>query len=46
MPPHEIVPYQPADLAAGVDTEIKRAEELLAKGFPKNAVPYHPERYK
>jgi hypothetical protein len=29
-----------------VDTQIKRAEELLSKGFPKNAVPYHPERYK
>jgi C-terminal processing protease CtpA/Prc len=46
VPPHEIVPYDAADLAAGVDTQIKRAEELLAKGFPKNAVPYHPERYK
>jgi C-terminal processing protease CtpA/Prc len=46
VPPHEIVPYDPADLAAGVDTQIKRAEELLSKGFPKNAVPYHPERYK
>ena len=45
VPPHEIVPYDPADLAAGVDTQIKRAEALLAKGFPKNAVPYHPERY-
>jgi len=44
--PNEIVPYDPADLAAGIDTEIKRAEELLQKGFPKNAVPYHPERYR
>jgi C-terminal processing protease CtpA/Prc len=43
--PHEIVPYDPVDLANGIDTEIKRAEELLAKGFPRNAVPYHPERY-
>jgi C-terminal processing protease CtpA/Prc len=46
VPPHEIVPYDAADLAQGIDTEIKRAEELLAKGFPKNTVPYHPERYK
>jgi C-terminal processing protease CtpA/Prc len=46
IPPHEIVPYDPVDLAAGVDTEIKRAEELLSRGFPRNAVPYHPERYK
>ncbi len=46
VPPHEIVPYDPQDLAKGVDTEIRRAEELLQKGFPKNAVPYHPERYK
>jgi len=45
VPPHEIVPYDPADLARGVDTEIKRAEELLGKGFPRNTVPYHPERY-
>jgi C-terminal processing protease CtpA/Prc len=45
IPPHEIVPYDPEDLAAGVDTQIRRAEELLAKGFPKNKVPYKPERY-
>jgi C-terminal processing protease CtpA/Prc len=42
---HEIVPYDPMDLAQGVDTQIRRTEELLAKGFPRNAVPYHPERY-
>jgi C-terminal processing protease CtpA/Prc len=46
VPPHEIVPYDPTDLAGGIDTQIKRAEELLSKGFPKNTVPYHPERYK
>jgi C-terminal processing protease CtpA/Prc len=44
--PHEIVPYDATDLASGVDTEIRRAEELLRKGFPKNTVPYHPERYR
>jgi C-terminal processing protease CtpA/Prc len=40
VPPHEVVPYDPADLAKGVDTLIRRAEELLEKGFPKGAVPY------
>jgi carboxyl-terminal processing protease len=38
--PHELVPYDAADLAAGVDTEIRRAEELLAKGFPGGKVLY------
>ena len=38
--PHQIVPYQPADLAAGVDTLIRRAEELLKKGLPAGVVPY------
>jgi C-terminal processing protease CtpA/Prc len=38
VPPHELTPYEPADLAKGVDTQIRRAEELLAKGFPKGAV--------
>ncbi len=46
VPPHEIVAYDPADLVLGADTQIKRAEELLSKGFPKNTVPYHPDRYK
>ena len=47
--PHEIVPYEPKDLAAGKDTLILRAEALLAehakKGFPKKAVPYKPKRF-
>jgi len=43
--PHEIVPYDPADLAKGVDTEIRRAEELLKSGFPKGKVLYKaPEK--
>ena len=42
--PHEIVPYDPNDLAEGVDTLIKRAEALLAD-FPQNKVPYRPERH-
>jgi C-terminal processing protease CtpA/Prc len=42
--PHEIVPYDPEDLANGVDTLIRRAEELLAD-FPKGKVPYRPKQY-
>lgn len=37
--PHEIVEYDPKDLAAGADTLIRRADELLA-GFPARKVPY------
>jgi hypothetical protein len=44
VPPNEIVPYDPKDLTAGVDTEIRRAEELLAKGFPAGAVEYVPPK--
>jgi C-terminal processing protease CtpA/Prc len=40
VPPNEIVYYDPKDLANGIDTLIKRAEELLQKGFPKNSVRY------
>ena len=40
VPPNEIVPYDPKELAAGIDTQVRRAEELLAKGFPKGAVAY------
>jgi hypothetical protein len=38
--PHELVPYDPAEMAKGVDTEIRRAEELLKAGFPKGKVAY------
>ncbi len=44
VPPHEVVPYDPKDLAAGVDTQIRRAEELLAKGFPGGKVLYKPPK--
>ncbi|MHC4820120.1 MAG: S41 family peptidase [Planctomycetota bacterium] len=44
IPPHEIVDYDRSDLAAGVDTLIRRAEELLAE-FPSKRVPYKPERF-
>lgn len=39
--PHEIVQYDPKDLAAGVDTLLRRAEDLLRK-FPQDKVPYNP----
>jgi C-terminal processing protease CtpA/Prc len=39
--PHGIVEYDQKDLAAGVDTLIRRAEELLAD-FPAKEVPYDP----
>jgi hypothetical protein len=42
VPPSEVVPYDPDELLAGVDTQIRRAEELLRDGFPKGAVPYDP----
>jgi C-terminal processing protease CtpA/Prc len=42
--PHELVEYDPADLSAGRDTLILRAEELL-EDFPKKKVPYdHTKR--
>lgn len=44
VPPHEVVPYDPADLAKRIDTQIRRADELLRKGLPKDAVPYEAAR--
>src|SRR4029079_1993416 len=44
VPPHEVVPYDPKDLLAGVDTQIRRAEELLSKGFPADIVDYEPPK--
>lgn len=44
VPPHEVVPYDPAELAEGIDTQIRRAEELLAKGFPKGVVRWSPPK--
>jgi C-terminal processing protease CtpA/Prc len=37
--PHELVEFDPKDLAAGRDTLILRAEALLAK-FPADKVPF------
>ncbi len=42
--PHEIVEYDPEDLAAGVDTLIRRAEALLDK-FPQKKVRYDPKDF-
>jgi carboxyl-terminal processing protease len=41
--PHEVVPWDPADIVSHVDTMIRRAEDLLAK-FPQDKVPYKPPR--
>src|SRR5262245_55766268 len=40
VPPHRVVPYDPAELQKGVDTLIRTAEELIQKGFPRGAVAY------
>lgn len=40
VPPMERVPYDPKELGSGVDTQIRRAEELLRGGFPKGTVAF------
>lgn len=40
--PHEIVAYEPADLAKGIDTLVARADALLKK-FPADQVPYRAD---
>jgi C-terminal processing protease CtpA/Prc len=40
VPPHEVVPYDPKELLAAVDTQIRRADELLTAGLPEDKVPY------
>jgi C-terminal processing protease CtpA/Prc len=44
VPPHEIVRYNPADLAAGKDTLILKARHLLAN-FPQEKVAYNPSDF-
>lgn len=39
--PHETVPYEPADLAAGIDSLVRRAEEVLVDYYQEE-VPYDP----
>ena len=38
VPPNIVTPYDAEDLAQGVDTQIRRAEEFLTKGLPKEQV--------
>ena len=40
VPPHEIVPMKAEDLRKNEDTQVKRAVELLQRGFPKGVVEY------
>lgn len=42
--PQELVEFDPGDLRAGVDTLIRRAEELLER-FPQKEVRYDPKDY-
>lgn len=42
--PHEIVQFDPEDLAAGKDTLIERARAVLAD-FPQKEVPYDPAKF-
>jgi C-terminal processing protease CtpA/Prc len=42
--PQELVQFDPRDLAQGVDTLIRRAEELLGR-FPQKEVAYDPANY-
>jgi len=44
VPPHEVVPYVGSELLEGIDTQFRRAEELLKLGFPNGSVPYAPPR--
>jgi C-terminal processing protease CtpA/Prc len=44
VPPHDVVEYDPKDLAAGIDTLTRRAEELLKK-YPQEKVPYNPHDF-
>ena len=44
IPPDEVVPYDPAELAHGVDTQIRHAEDLLEHGLPKDRVAYEAGR--
>lgn len=43
--PHEIVAFDPDDLAAERDTLVRRAAGILGKGIPAGVVPYDPEDF-
>jgi len=38
VPPHELTPYEAEDLLKERGTQIRRASEFLAHGFPKGKV--------
>ena len=40
--PHETVPWDVAELTAGIDSQIRRAEEILKSGIPKDLIDYVP----
>lgn len=44
VPPNEVTPYDPEDLKKGVDTQIKKAEEILKAGLSPGQVPYQPKK--
>jgi C-terminal processing protease CtpA/Prc len=44
VPPNEVTPYDPDDLLKGVDTQIRRAEEILKTGLTKDKVAYRPKK--
>lgn len=46
LSPTETLAYDPAELLAGGDTQIRRAEALLATGFPPDSVDYAPPKPK
>ena len=43
--PNEIVEFDPEELAQGVDSLIRRAEDLL-DDFPQSKVAYDPDDYR
>ena len=42
--PHELVAFDPKDLAAQKDTLIQKAADLLKK-FPQDKIPYDPKKF-
>lgn len=40
--PTEVLAYDPAEMLAGIDTQIRRAGQLLQDGFPPDSIDYRP----
>ncbi|MFN0126388.1 MAG: S41 family peptidase [Verrucomicrobiales bacterium] len=40
--PTQVLPYDPGEMLAGIDTQIRRAEQLLQIGFPPDSIDYQP----